>query len=189
MVCFLPVRALLSLASVSALCFLPVRALLRLASVSQQANVYDNESDSDISDDVDGNNDDDEFITNCFLNPVIDGHIRQVNTNVVHHSKFTEKELQSEYFRNKTAISLEPIETITNNDIVLSDRMNERSPHSEIFKEGRQAWATLIQRNDTMSKILLKRLLLKMVDEMRHSKDWITCRLVKTHKTMVPMNG
>jgi hypothetical protein len=133
--------------------------------------------------------DDDEFITNCFLNPVIDGHIWQFNTNVIHHSKFTvENELQLEYFRNKTAISLEPIETITNNDIVLSDRMNERSPHSEIFKEGRQAWATLNQRNDTVSKFLMKRLLLKMVDEMRHSKDGITHRLVKTHKTMVPMN-
>ena len=162
----------------------------------QQANVNENKSALDTSEDDEepdfghGINDDNEFITDSpFLNPAIDGHVRQVNTNLIHHTKFVDKEIQSEYFRSKTAISLEPIEKITNNDIVLSNRLTERSPHFGIYEEGRQVWVTLNQGTDEMSKILMKRLLLKMIDEMRCSKDGITRRLVKIHKTMVPMNG
>ena len=101
-------------------------------------------------------NDHNEFITNNpFMNPVIDGHIWQVNENsseifVIQKAKFVKNELQLEDFKSKTAISLGPIESITNNDIVLSKRIHPRSPLFSLFNEGRHAWAIHNQGKDTM---------------------------------------
>jgi hypothetical protein len=36
---------------------------------------------------------------------------------------------------------------------------------------------------------MMKRVLLKIVDELQHSKDGTTCRLIKTQKTNYPSNG
>ncbi len=58
-----------------------------------------------------------------------------------------------------------------------------------IIEEARLACVYFLKTTDLRSKVLTKRLLLKMVDEMRHSDDRITCRLIKSQQTMVPMNG
>jgi hypothetical protein len=65
------------------------------------------------------NNDYNEFIADDpFMNPEIDGHVWQVNERS-NKGCFLNCELQSEYFRSKTAVSIELMTYINENDMVL----------------------------------------------------------------------
>jgi hypothetical protein len=57
------------------------------------------------------------------MNPEIDGHVWQVNEQsdrgcIRTFTKFLDCELQSEYFRSKTAVSIESMTSINENDVL-----------------------------------------------------------------------
>jgi hypothetical protein len=131
-----------------------------------------------------------------FMNPEIVGHVWQVNerskrNSIMQFNKFLDRELQSEYFRSKTTVSIEPITSINVNDVLLGgeNRTNMSGRVSRITEEAVQAFSHHSNRTDDTSRVLRMRLILKMIDELRHSTDGITCRLVKRDQTSVSMNG
>ena len=131
-----------------------------------------------------------------YMNPEIDGHVWQVNerskrNSIMQFNKFLDRELQSEYFRSKMTVSIEPITSINVNDVLLGgeNRTNMSGRVSRITEEAVQAFSHHSNRTDDTSRVLRMRLILKMIDELRHSTDGITCRLVKRDQTSVSMNG
>ena len=131
-----------------------------------------------------------------FMNPEIDGHVWQVNersrkSSKTQYNKFVDCELQSEYFRSKTAVSIEPITSMNVNDILFGGvhRANMSERVSRIIEEAVHAFAHHSERTDDISRLMRMRLILKMIDELRHSTNGITCRLIKSDQSVVSMNG
>ena len=60
---------------------------------------------------------------------------------------------------------------------------------NRIVDEAFHAYTHHQSGTDDTSRVLHMRLILKMIDELRHSTDGITCRLVKRDQTSVSMNG
>jgi VanZ family protein len=60
---------------------------------------------------------------------------------------------------------------------------------SMIVDEAVHAFTHHQSGTDEMSRVLRMRLILKMIDELRHSTDGITCRLIKSDQTIVSKNG
>ena len=144
-----------------------------------------------------GNNGNNEFIDeDPFMNPVIDGHVWQVTessriSSFTNFHRFLEHELQTEYFKSKTAVTGESIQYVNENDVLLVGcRYNMSERASRMIDEASQAYSHHLSGTNATSKVMKMRLLLKMIDELRHSTDGIlTCRLIKSDQTIVSMNG
>ena len=129
------------------------------------------------------------------LSPAIDGHEWQITETskknaITNFNKFLEYELQSGYFKNKTAVSGESMSHINENDIILcGDRrfMSERV--TRIVDEVQHAHSHHRSGTDDTSRLLKNRLILKVIDELRHSVDGKACRLIKSVHAMVSRNG
>ena len=81
--------------------------------------------------------------------------------------------------------------SINVNDVLLGggDRTNMSGRASRITEEAVHTFTHHSNRTDDTSRVLRMRLILKMIDELRHSTDGITCRLIKSDQTIVSMNG
>jgi len=70
-----------------------------------------------------------------------------------------------------------------NNIVLIGDKMCRR------IEETSHAYTHHQNETDEMSKVFHERLILKMIDKLKHSVDGITCRHVKSDRTIVPRNG
>jgi hypothetical protein len=57
-----------------------------------------------------------------------------------------------------------------------------------IIEEAIHAYTHHQNKTDDMLKVFHKRLILNMIDKLKHSVDGITCGLVKSDQTIVPRN-
>ena len=118
------------------------------------------------------------------------GHRKIKKNAITRFNNFLETELQSGYFKSKTAVSGESMSHINENDILLcGDRkfMSERVTRT--VDEAQDAFTHHRNGTDDTSKLLKNRLILKVIDDLQHSVDGETCRLIKSQHAMVSRNG
>ena len=103
--------------------------------------------------------------------------------------QFLQFELQSEYFRSKTAVSIESMPYVNENNILLVGERTVGGRINRIVDEAFHAYTHHQSGTDDTSRLLKNRLILKVIDELRHSVDSETCRLIKSVHAMVSRNG
>jgi hypothetical protein len=87
---------------------------------------------------------------------------------------------------------MEPMVLIRENDLLFSEKLNLQANNpgtrkvARLVKETKHANIHHNNLQDCRSKVIMKRYLLEIVDELRHSKDGTTCRCIKAHKTNYP---
>ena len=115
--------------------------------------------------------------------------MKDKKSSFTHFKQFLQFELQSEYFRSKTAVSIESMPYINENDILLVGGRTVGGRINRIVDEAFHAYTHHRSGTDDTSRVLHMRLILKMIDELRHSAHGITCRLIKSDQTIVLKNG
>jgi hypothetical protein len=171
----------------------PPQLLLQASRNVEEVNHRNESIEGENSDEDEYNN---EYIADDpFMNPEIDGHVWQINErssriSIAQFNKFVDYELQSEYFRSKTAVSIESMTYIDENDVLLvGDRKTMSGRVNRIIEEAIPAFTHHRSGTDDTSRVLRMRLILKIIDELRHSTDGIVCRLIKMDHTTVSKNG
>ena len=79
---------------------------------------------------------------------------------------------------------------INENDVLLvGERKNMSERAIRIVDEAYNTHTHHRSGTDITSRVLHMRLILKMIDELRHSADGITCRLIKSAQTIIVLKN
>jgi hypothetical protein len=79
---------------------------------------------------------------------------------------------------------------IKENDVLLvGERKNMSERAIRIVDEAYNTYTYHRSGTDKTSRVLHMRLILKMIDELRHSADGITCRLIKSAQTIIVLKN